>query len=156
MSYLNVISLVEAKTFLRIDDGNTDDDAQIMAMINSAGQYVEQKTNHRLIPTSITFNVDSCGQVRVYDYPITASTTDFESTIKTDSYQVFEPKTSDIESGVWFVGYQDPADIPEPIRTFMLNYVKVMYYDSQSNDNMRGHVPIWLEMMIEPYRRFIL
>ena len=48
MSYLNIISLEEAKNYLRVDIDLTEDDNQITAMIKSSLGFVEKHTNHIL------------------------------------------------------------------------------------------------------------
>ena len=45
MSYLNVISLDQAKQYLRIDDELSADDAQIEQMIKGALSTLERRTN---------------------------------------------------------------------------------------------------------------
>ena len=45
MAYLDVITLADAKSYLRVDDTLTDDDAQISRMIKSALSTIEKRTN---------------------------------------------------------------------------------------------------------------
>ena len=69
MSYLSIISLAEAKNYLRVDDTLTADDDQITNMINSALKYVEDWTNIILYAREKSYIVVG-GSKRVYDYPI--------------------------------------------------------------------------------------
>ena len=45
MAYIDVLTLAQTKTFLRIDDTLSDDDAQITQMIKSALSTIERRTN---------------------------------------------------------------------------------------------------------------
>ena len=69
MAYIDVITLPDAKVYLRVDDDLTEDDTQIIRMINGALSYIEQYTNIYFFARDKSYNViDSC--VKVYDYPI--------------------------------------------------------------------------------------
>ena len=45
-NYTDVISLEEAKLYLKIDAGQDATDNEITGMINSALSYIEKRTNH--------------------------------------------------------------------------------------------------------------
>jgi len=69
MAYLDVISLADAKLYLRVDDTLTEDDDQITLMIKTALRHIEKVTNVMVYDRDKTFRFID-GSVRVYDYPI--------------------------------------------------------------------------------------
>ena len=156
MSYLNVVSLNDAKTFLRVDDTLTDDDTQIESMIKSACRMIENRTNHILFARSKTYLFQDYS-VYVYDYPInqlitpsTATKCDYEL------YSVYETTSSSNTSLVLNVGYQDATDVPDELKQCILEYVKFMYYESETNKVNYGMLPIWLQEAIDYNKRFII
>ncbi len=46
MAYLDIITLADAKIYLRIDDTLTEDDAQITRMIKASLSQIERITNY--------------------------------------------------------------------------------------------------------------
>ena len=71
MSYLDVITLQQAKDYLRVD--SEDSDAEITRMIKSALSLMEKQTNIILYDRNKTYIYHN-GVVRVYDYPINSTT----------------------------------------------------------------------------------
>lgn len=69
MAYIDVISLANAKLYLRVDDTLTEDDAQITNMINVALKHVEDNTQILVFARDKTYRMIN-GCIRVYDYPI--------------------------------------------------------------------------------------
>ena len=69
MSYLSVIPLANAKTYLRIDDTQNETDAEITGMINTACQYVEHVTNYLFFAREKVYYINSdC--FKLFDFPI--------------------------------------------------------------------------------------
>ena len=66
MAYSSIISLQEAKNYLRVDDDFTDDDLSIQAMLKSAIRYVENATQHYFFAKDVQ-KIIIDGKVRVYD-----------------------------------------------------------------------------------------
>ena len=73
MSYLTIITLADAKTYLRIDDTLTEDDANITRMINASLSQIEVLTNHILYVREKDYLFVEC-KVSVYDYTINSVT----------------------------------------------------------------------------------
>lgn len=69
MAYIDIISLAQAKLYLRVDDTLTEDDAQIISMISVALKYVEDYTNILVFDRDVTYRMIR-GVIRVYDFPI--------------------------------------------------------------------------------------
>ena len=156
MSYLDIISLSEAKTYLRIDDTNTIDDLQIESMIKSALRYTERYTNHILFPRDKQYIIsDYCA--KIYDYPINSinSPLDIKSELNftwTD-YETNNSKDKILDLNV---GYSSSDDIPSEIKDFALNLVKWYYYEAETDQVNKGEIPMWLKSSVDHYKRFIL
>ena len=69
MAYLDVISLADAKNYLRIDDTLTEDNDQLTWMIESALAYLEGETRVFMFDRNMTYKMVD-GSIRVYDFPI--------------------------------------------------------------------------------------
>lgn len=155
MAYLDVISLADAKSYLRIDDTLTDDDAQITRMIKSALSTIEKKTNILVYARSKSYLFqDYC--VKVYDYPINSLTspTDAEVVEKT-LYTNYTTNNSTDKQLVLNVGYTDPLDVPQELIDCALQYVKYLYYEAETDKSNKGMLPYWLQDMINQNKRFI-
>ena len=73
MAYIDVLTLAQAKTFLRIDDTLSDDDAQVTQMISSALSTIERRTNVLVYARDKSYLVQDY-EVKVYDFPINSIT----------------------------------------------------------------------------------
>jgi hypothetical protein len=156
MAYLDVISLAEAKTYLRVDDTLTDDDTQISRMIKSALSTIEKRTNVLVYARSKNYLFqDYC--VRVYDFPINSLTspTDAEVENKALHTNYEASKTTDVTL-VLNVGYTDPLDVPYELIDCALQYVKYLYYEAETDKANKGMLPFWLQDMINQNKRFII
>ena len=107
MSYLDVITLNEAKIHLGVDD--TSRDSEITRMIVSSLQQVENDTNVHVIAKDLTYYPHQ-GVVVVYDFPIN---TVVEGKKERPNYAIYENVT---DSLLLNVGYQDPIDVPPSIK----------------------------------------
>jgi len=72
MDQLNVVSLDQAKLWLRVDLDYDYEDTLITALIKSAVNQVEQYTLQVLWQRSITEITDRSGNLKIYNYPIIA------------------------------------------------------------------------------------
>jgi hypothetical protein len=148
MTYLSVITLERAKNYLRIDLDNTDDDVEIIYMINAACRYVEKRTNHILYARPIVYN-GSC-QVKVYDYPInTIITTPLPFKVNFSMFTVY-PDVKTVELNVGYA--QD--EVPDDIIQAMLQIIKVFYYESEKQVNTTL-IPESVKEILDLYKRFI-
>ena len=69
MAFLDVITLAEAKNYLRIDEDLTEDDVRLSSMIKTALHTIEWRTNVLLYSRNKEYLVqDYC--VSVYDYQL--------------------------------------------------------------------------------------
>lgn len=157
MAYLDIISLADAKNYLRVDDDLTDDDAQITSMIKSSLAYVERYTNHILFAREKTYLFQDC-EVRVYDYPInsvTSPTEDLETEEKT-LYNLYNVNSSSTTNLVLNVGYSDVDDVPDELIQIAYNLIKYYYYEAETDKANRGRLPQWLLDSMNQYKRYLL
>jgi|TARA_R110002050_G_scaffold101462_1_gene209720 hypothetical protein len=154
MSYLNVISLDQAKQYLRIDDELSADDAQIEQMIKGALSTLERRTNILFYARKKKYIFQDYS-VKVYDYPINevVSTFDVDTEQKT-LFTNYQTNSSDNEI-VLMVGFENAEDVPSELVDCALQYIKYLYYEAETNTANKGGLPAWLNDMINQNKRFI-
>jgi hypothetical protein len=152
--YTDIISLEEAKVYLRIDDTLTEDDFQITRMIKGALSFIEQYTNYIFFPRDKDYRLIN-GCVRVYDYPINSEvTTELEVTNKT-LYNIYQ-KGDNNDLITLNVGYVDPLEIPQELLEVALVMIKNMYYEKENNKTLLDGLDTLSKITLENYKRFIL
>jgi hypothetical protein len=156
MAYLDVITLVDAKNYLRVDNDLTEDDIRISSMIKAVLSMIERRTNVLVFARSKSYLIkDYC--VSVYDYPINSITspTDVDADEKT-LYTNYYAKAVTDTNLVLNVGYTLPEDVPNEIIESALEYLKYLYYDSETNSGASNKIPLYIEYMIDSQKRYIL
>lgn len=155
MAYIDVITLTEAKLYLRIDDTLTEDDTQITRMISSALSYVEQWTNVLVFARDKDYLIVD-GIIRVYDYPINSVVTpdeaDMTITRKT-LYNIYEYSSTTATDLTLNVGYTLPADVPQELKDVALEIIDNLYYRNDGK-NM-GLSPLSIDIL-NKHKRFII
>ena len=158
MAYLDFITLADAKSYLRVDDTLTDDDAQISRMIKSALSTIEKRTNVLVYARSKNYLFQNyC--VRVYDFPINSVTLPLvaDMTVEEKSlYTNYEAKKSTDKTLTLNVGHVDPLDVPWELVDCALQYVKYLYYEAETDKANKGMLPLWLQDMINQNKRYII
>ena len=154
MAYIDIITLADAKVYLRIDDTLTEDDTQITRMINAALSYVENYTNHVLFAKDKEYRlIDGC--IRVYDYPINSEVTaDLISENKTLYTNYTLGSTNDLIT--LNVGYMLPADVPQELVEVAYEIIESLYYEKDTNKSINSRMSTISQMMLDQYKRFIL
>jgi len=148
-SYLDVISLDQAKNYLKIDDSLTEDDDLIIGMINSSLSFIEKRTCH-IFKTRDKVYYKDCAlvqQVKVYDYPITS-----ELDITYRPLYAIVPTTNDTVTLT--IGYTSIDDIPSELIDAAYQLIKVWYYESEKQENTTL-IPLSVMQSIDVNRRFI-
>ena len=156
MAYLDIISLADAKVYLRIDDTLTEDDAQITRMISGALSYVENYTNHILFARDKEYRLVN-GCVRVYDYPINSYTLPIEADYdEIENKTLYTNYTYGSDNGLLDinVGY-DVADIPQALIEVAYEIIDIYYYGKESGKTMADISPL-NKQALNQYKRFIL
>lgn len=151
MSYLNIISVAQAKAYLGVDDSFHDTD--IERMIKSALSSVENETSYILYARDKEY-ILSEGKLRVYDYPINSvtsptDTNKYESTLKT-LYTIYDVSDTEIDKITLNVGYSDSSDIP-------LDLIQVAYdkIDMMFNRDKKG-LPQSSITVLNQRKRFLI
>jgi hypothetical protein len=151
-NYIDVISLAQAKLYLKIDDGQTVTDDEITGMINSALSFIEKRTNH-IFKTKDKVYYKDCAlvqQVKVYDYPI-----DNSVTLLDIEYRPLYAIVPTIDNVVTLtVGYEALEDIPSELIDSALQLINFWFYNSETKNAMNT-VPDFVMQNIDVNRRFI-
>ena len=156
MAYIDVLTLAQAKTFLRIDDTLSDDDSQITQMIKSALSTIERRTNVLVYARSKSYLFQDY-EVRVYDFPINSLTSPSNAVlIEKELHSIYTTNNTANLKLVLNVGYANPLDVPSELIDAALQLVKYMYYEAETNTASKGNIPYWIQEMINQHKRFII
>jgi hypothetical protein len=151
-NYTDVISLEQAKLYLKIDDGQTVTDDEITGMINSALSFIEKRTNH-IFKTRDKVYFKDCAlvqQVKVYDYPIDNTETEFEI-IYRPLYAIVPTVNNTV---TLTTGYTSVEDIPSELIDSALQLINFWFYNSETKNAMNS-VPDFVLSNIDVNRRFL-
>lgn len=151
--YENIISVAEAKRYLRLENDFTEDDPDIERMIASALEYITKQTSYVFRVQDKTYRQDYDCNTFIYDYPI--NTTDFSPNIPLyySGYVKFVNADS-VTASVGFTSKTD-AGFPNALIDCALQIVKVFYYGAEKNENTTL-LPENVKQTIDTYRRFII
>jgi hypothetical protein len=154
-NYTDVISLEQAKLYLKIDDGQTITDDEITGMINSALSYVEKRTNH-IFKTRDKVYYKDCALVQkatVYDYPINNPEGEgFIAGIVYKTNKAIVPTVNDMVT--LNIGYDAVDDIPSELIDSALQLINFWFYNSETKNAMNT-IPDFVMANIDTNRRFI-
>jgi len=151
-NYTDVISLERAKLYLKVDASQTETDDEITSMINSSLSFIEKRTNH-IFKTRDKVYYKDCAlvqQVKVYDYPIDNTETEF--IIQYRPLYAIVPTVNDMVTLT--IGYTDVEDIPNELIDAALQLIKVWFYESETQSNTTL-IPLSVMQAIDVNRRFI-
>lgn len=158
--YANILSLEDAKRYLRLDSDFTDDDSDIEMMIESAFDFISKHTNYIFSPRDKTYKSvaesfygnGDCEPICVFDYPI--NTTEFAD--KVPLYYSGFVKFLNTESITLNVGFSSRFDDDFPTSLIMCakQMISVYYYQAEKNVDNTLMPPNVMEI-IDTYRRFI-
>ncbi len=154
-NYTDVISLEQAKLYLRIDDDQTVTDDEITQMINSALSFIEKRTQH-IFKTQNKVYYKDCALVQkatVYDYPI--NNPEGEGYVDGIVYKTNKAIVPTVNDMVTLnVGYDDVEDIPSELIDAALQIIKVWFYEAEKQVNT-SLIPLSVMQAIDVNRRFI-
>jgi len=148
MSYLNIISLSQAKTYLRIDEDQNETDIEIISMIEGCLSFIEKRTNHILFPRDKIYYADNIANV--YDFPINT----IPSTSVQLIYSTYSSITTFNRSVLLNVGYINVSQIPEELRQAAFQMLKVFYFESEKQVNTTL-IPESVLMILDINKRYI-
>lgn len=152
-AYTDIITLVRAKKYLRVDDTLTEDDEDITSMIKAAFLFIERYTNHLFGARDLSQYVPP----KIYKYPI--NTIDAEPVEDWDHYyqrnmdmicsQASRPVLTEFNAG-----YVNVEDVPEDFIQAALQIIKVFYYESERQVN-ETLIPVSVRQVLDTYRTFV-
>lgn len=151
-NYTDVISLEQAKLYLKIDEGQTVTDDEITGMINSALSFIEKRTNH-IFKTRDKVYFKDCAlvqQVKVYDYPIDNTETEFDIIYR--PLFAIVPTVNNMVTLT--IGYTSVEDIPSELIDSALQLINFWFYNSETKNAMNS-VPDFVLSNIDVNRRFL-
>lgn len=129
MAYTDIISLSEAKNYLRVDDTLTEDDNSIIRMINAALRYVENYTDILVFNRDVTYLVKE-GVLQLYQYPINTdldTLTDYTYQRKSKYTNICSDNTDTVDLTL-NMGYTDPTDVPQELLEVAYEMIDLYYY----------------------------
>lgn len=151
-TYLDVISLEQAKIYLKVDSGQTETDDEITSMINSSLSFIEKRTNH-IFKTREKVYYKDCSlvqQVKVYDFPIDNTETELDIVYR--PLYAIVPTVNDTVTLT--IGYILLDDIPSELIDAALQIIKVWFYESEKQENT-SLIPLSVLQAIDANRRFL-
>jgi hypothetical protein len=154
-NYTDVISLEQAKLYLRIDDDQTVTDDEITQMINSSLSFIEKRTQH-IFKTRNKVYYKDCALVQkatVYDYPI--NNPEGEGFIEGIVYKTNKAIVPTVDGYVSLnIGYESVEYIPSELIDAALQIIKVWFYEAEKQVNT-SLIPLSVMQAIDVNRRFI-
>ena len=157
MSYITVITLAQAKEYLRVDDDLTEDDASITIMINTALKYIEDYTNVFVYARSISYRfIDGCKTV--YSYPINSVTSPTEADITIENYTKYTTYAYGSDNTILTlnIGHLLPASVPDDLRSVALEIIDLLYYEHESGKSFPKDVSSLSNAILNQSKRFII
>ena len=165
MDQLNVVSLAQAKLWLRLDEDYEYEDGLITALIKSAVNQVEQYTMQVLWQRTITEISDINGSLRLFNYPIISveevydknfDVVDFEI-VDTQLYTDVICNRAGFNTVAYVAGYDwnydGGSDVPDDIETAIKEMITYLY---ENRDNPKQEMPKVVTYLLAPYRRITL
>jgi hypothetical protein len=156
MAYLDIITLADAKTYLRIDDTLTEDDAQISRMIKASLSQIERVTNYILFARSKSYVIED-SKVNVYDYPINSLTTpETVTSVKKSIYTSYKAENTTDLSLVLNVGYSEASSVPSDLIEVAYEMIDLMYYSPETGKSIKSNLSELSKMVLSNYKRFFI
>lgn len=149
MSYLDVISLDEAKIYLKVDEDQEETNSEITSMLKAAFRYVERITNIIAYARDMEyFPINNC--VRIYDYPINSTLEDSERKRNYTNVHTKDILTVN-------VGYINPEDVPNDYKQTVLAVLKAEFYaQDEDMSDFRDTLPAFAVEFLNTQKRFII
>jgi len=151
MTYLEVLPLETVKLYLKVDEGQTETDAEITQMIKSSLAYIEKRTNHIFQAKDKVYYKDCAlvQQVKVYDYPINDAE-DLDILYR-PNYAIV-PTVNDTVT--LSLGYNDILDVPDELIDCALGIINFWFYNSETK-GADNSIPNFISATIDQNRRFV-
>ena len=158
MAYIDVLPLATVKNFLRLDAGQTEDDADITNMISAALNLIEIRTGHIAYSRNIDYENFGDNIIRIYDYPITAYvdpvSTDLVSNQARPGYRLIQVE-GDVDTLTATVGYA-ADEFPTPLLEAAKQLIKEWYFGQDKEAATALIMSDNVKQILASWRRFIL
>ncbi len=163
MAYTDIISLNDAKTYLRVDDTLTEDDQFITRTINAAFSWIEKRTNQIVSARDKEYSLIN-GYTRIYDSPINtdlSSLTDYTFTKKGLYYVVCANSSTADSDFILNIGEVDSGNVDFEFINVAYEIIEYYYNQAKKKEDVKGMtVSDYLSEMSREYininRRFII
>lgn len=154
MTPLDIISLEQAKEWLRVDF--PDDDDKITELIYSAISWIEGYTGlflyNREFNHQITYDERCIGKVHIFGQPnLTLVSIDGETEDLPNVYGGQIQIRSDMQNIVYSIGFLGLADVPQPLITAAKKFLTLQYEETTDGEK---EVPSEIRRLIDQYRLF--
>lgn len=165
MDQLNVVSLADAKMYLRLDLDYTIEDGLISSLIKSAVNQAEQFTLQVLWQRQLTAITPVTGALKIYEYPLLSvegvTNPDLEvltfETIETAGFTEVISGAPGFNIVTYVAGYgwnyEGGSEVPDDIETAIKEMIAYYY---ENRDNPVVGMPTIATLLLSPYRRITL
>ena len=157
MEYTEIISVQDAKNYLRIDEADESENKSIELMIGAAFKYIEKETNILFKDRDKDYAMlDYC--VRVYDHPINEVLSPLDDLIVEHRglYSIFldsSRKTTNLKLNV---GYSTPENISEDLILIAYKLIEITYYQKDVQGGAKTALSNEDRNTLFQHKRFIL
>lgn len=157
MAYLDVITLSQAKEYLRVDDDLTEDDASITIMINTALSFIEKDTNVLVFARDVNYRFIK-GCKTVYDFPINSEVLPVTDDLIIERFTLYSEYRFESSNTILTlnVGHLLPIDVPEEIRTVALKIVDLLYYEHDTKRSFPDDMDSITKLILGQLKRFTI
>lgn len=165
MDQLNVVTLNQAKLWLRVDLDYEYEDALITSLIKAAVNQVEQYTMQILWQREFLTKTDPYGRCRIFEYPLISieSVVDKDGNdqeykeVQTNWYTEIRSDVGDIQTVTFVAGYGWTYDLGSEVPQDIITAIKeLLAYLYENRDNPKADWPVAVTYLLGPYRRITL
>lgn len=160
MDQLNVVTLNQAKLWLRVDEDDNSNDTVITSLIKAAVNQVEQYTLQILWQRALTARTNKWGCYRIFEYPLLSveSVGDDEwHEDETEWYTDVKADNDGLQTVTFVAGYGWTYDlgteVPQDIITAIQEMIAYWY---ENRENGKQGMPDIATYLLAPYRRVTL
>jgi hypothetical protein len=160
MDQLNVVTLNQAKLWLRVDADDDSNDQIITTLIKAAVNQVEKYTLQILYQRALTARTTVGGAYKIYEYPLLSVESVGDETwneYETQWYTEVIAQNVGLQTVSFVAGYgwdyNLGSEVPEDIITAIYEMLTYWY---ENRDNARQGMPDAATYLLAPYRRISL
>jgi len=160
MDQLNVVTLNQAKLWLRVDEDDDSNDSVITSLIKAAVNQVEKYTLQILWQRVITARTNAGGCYEIYEYPlISIESVGNDEWIEWETEWFTEVKADEtgLQTVTFVAGYGWTYDMGTEVPDDIITAIKEMLsYWYENRENGKQGMPDIATYLLGPYRRITL